>query len=182
MSSMLVRCLTPLAVVAAGALVLPGCGGGGGGSNSTSIFNPVIDLYGPSGASSERLSRLPTEANSDAGTNPPPSMPSAANGKNQWFRLEFPVPLVRSTILDSNPVLVPFDYLLGSITVSDVNGNHIPGLALVNGIDVHGVSHTLDVGFPHDVQSGVDKNAQPNVFLYVANVDNDLSTVAAFGS
>ena len=181
MSSMLVRCLSPLVVVATGALLLPGCGGGGGGSKSTSIGNPIITLVGPTSGASARLSRLPVEANADAGSNPPPSVPSASNGKNHWFRLEFPVALDRRTILDSNPILSPFDYLLGTITISDVTGNHVPGLALVNGIDAKGVSHVTDTGFPHDVVDGVDKNVQPNVFLYVANVDGDLSTTAAFG-
>lgn len=181
MSSKLMRWSSPLIGTLA-VVTLAGCGGGGGGGKkSVNPLDPTINVFGPVSGGPARLSRTPSEANQDGGANPPPSLSPDSNGANQWFRLEFPFAIDRTTILDKDPVFVPFDNLNGNITVSDLTGDHIPGLALVGGKDVNGVNHTTDTGFPHDVQNGVDRNALPNAFVYVANVDYDLSTIAAFG-
>src|SRR5262249_10687704 len=55
------------------------------------------------------------------------------------------------------------------------------GIAMVNGIDAFGTIRSKQAGFPHDVQNGVDMNVGPNVFLYVADVDGNLATAAAWG-
>ena len=180
MSLNLVRWSGPL-VGALALLAATGCGGGGGGKKSVNPLDPTITVIGSTSGGPARLSRSPEEANADGGTNPPPSMSPDSNGANQWFRLEFPFPIDRTTILDKNTIFVPFDNLNGNITVSDLTGDHIPGLALVGGFDVNGKSHAADVGFPHDVVSGVDRNTLPNAFVYIANVDYDLETTAAFG-
>jgi YVTN family beta-propeller protein len=180
MSLKLVRWSGPL-VGALALAALTGCGGGGGGKKSVNPVDPTINVFGPVSGGPARLSRTPDEANADGGVNPPPSLSPDSNGSNHWFRLEFPFAIDRTTILDKNQVFVPFDNLNGNITVSDLTGDHVPGLALVGGRDVNGVNHATDIGFPHDVQSGVDRNTLPNAFVYVANVDYDLSTPAAFG-
>src|SRR6185369_2856402 len=180
MSLNLVRWSGPL-VGALALLAASGCGGGGGGKKSVNPLDPTIQVFGSASGGTARLSRTPDEANTDGGTNPPPSMSPDSNGANQWFRLEFPFAIDRTTILDKNQIFVPFDNLNGNITVSDLTGDHVPGLALVGGRDVNGVNHATDVGFPHDVQSGVDRNTLPTAFVFIANVDYDLATTAAFG-
>jgi len=163
----------------AAALALPACGGGGGGGAGKikGDPDPIIVLSGPTG----RLSRTIDEANTDNGATPPPQLPPTAVNGNHWVRLEFPFPINRATILEDSPFTTPFSYLNGNVTFTDKTGDHIPGMALVNGVDVFGVSHAADPGFPHDVQDNVDRNLGPNVLLYVADVDRNLSTLATFG-
>jgi hypothetical protein len=175
-------CLNALLVAgtAAGASFLPACGGGGGGGSSNApgdTSGSVITLAGPPG----RLSRTIQEANQDNGATPPPSLPPTVSTDNHWIRLEFPFPIDASTILENSTQTSAFSYLNGNITITDPKGEHVPGMALVNGVDVFGVNHAADTGFPHDVQNGVDLNLGPNVFLYVADTDRNLSTIAAFG-
>ncbi len=174
------RLAAPRIVASVVVIVLAaGCGGGGGGGpkNAGNVTDPIIVLSGPSG----RLSRTVGEANLDNGANPPPTLAPTVTTSNHWIRLEFPYPIVPSSILENSPLTAPFSYLNGNITVSDVAGDHVPGLALVNGFDVFGFNHATDPDFPHDVQGTVDRNLGPNVFLYVADVDRNLSTIAAFG-
>ncbi|MBL8842401.1 MAG: YncE family protein [Planctomycetes bacterium] len=156
-----------------------GCGGGGGGgaSGPGSVDDPVIVLNGPTG----RLSRSIEEANVGNGASPPPTLPVTVTTASHWFRLEFPFPIARADVLENNSLTAPFSYLNGAITVNDLTGDHLPGLAMVNGIDALGVNHANDPGFPHDVQGSVDKNLGNNVFLYVADSDRNLSTAATFG-
>jgi YVTN family beta-propeller protein len=137
----------------------------------------VIVLSGPTG----RLSQTPDEANKSNGANPPPMLAPTVTTTNHWFRLEFPFAIARSAVLENSPLTAPFSYLNGAITVTDVTGDHVPGLAMVNGVDVFGVNHAGDAGFPHDVQGGKDKNLGSNVLLYVADLDRNLQTIAAFG-
>ena len=163
----------------AAALLLASCGGGGGGSSS----DPAIDsgalvvLTGSAG----RVSRTIAEANADAGATPLPTLPGTVTTTNHWIRLEFPVNVKRTDVLENSVLTAPFSYLNGAITVSDLHGGHLPGLAMVNGIDALGVDHKNDPDFPHDVQGGVDLNLGKNVFLYVADGDRNLSTFATFG-
>jgi hypothetical protein len=161
----------------------PSCGGGGGsGGAPIHDSDPIIPLIGPvAGGGSGRLSRTIDEANRDAGANPPPSLPASVAADNHWIRLEFPFPIDPSSVLENSPATAPFSYLNGNVTITDPAGDHVPGLALVNGVDVFGVSHATEDGFPHDVQGMVDRNVGPNVLLYVADVDGDLSTRAALG-
>jgi hypothetical protein len=157
------------------------CGGGGGGGSSAVLHgdtsDPVLPLVGNPGT----LSQTPEVANLGAGTAPPPSYDPVVTTTSHWFRIEFPFVLDRNSILSSDPLFAPFSTLNGNITVTDNNGEHIPGMAMVNGVDAFGVRHNADTGFPHDVQSGVDKNVGPGVFLYVADLDGSLATAAAWG-
>jgi len=167
---------------AAGALVVlsSGCGGGGGGSSAKlhgDLSDPVIPLVGNPGL----LSQTPTDANTSNGTTPPPVYETQVTSTSHWFRIAFPFPVNRASILSSDPIYLPFSTLNGNITVNDKDGGHIPGIALVNGVDAFGVNRSKQSGFPHDVQNGVDLNLSPNVFLYVADVDGSLATPAAWG-
>ncbi|MSR47861.1 MAG: YncE family protein [Planctomycetes bacterium] len=157
--------------------VLGACGGGGGGGAPSSSGDPIITLQGPTG----RLSRLIDEANDDNGATPLPTLPSSVTTTNHWIRLEFPTTIRRSDVLENSPLTAPFSYLNGSITINDLDGAHLPGVAMVNGVDAFGVNRSNDANFPHDVQGGVDLNLGENVFLYVADVDRNLSTFATFG-
>jgi hypothetical protein len=141
------------------------------------MSDPVIPLVGNPGT----LSQTPVVANQGAGSAPPPLYDPVVTTTNHWFRVEFPFPVDRTTILSSDPIYSPFSNLNGNITVTDKNGEHVPGMALVNGVDAFGMKHGADTGFPHDVQNGVDRNLGANVFLYVADLDGNLGTIAAWG-
>jgi hypothetical protein len=162
-------------------LTFPGCGGGGGGSGTKGdLTDPTITVVGTPG----QLSQTPETANSNNGTSPPPSFSSTVptlTSTNNWFRFELPYDLVPSSVLGTDPTLKPFSYLNGNVTVTGVRGEHIPGMAMVNGVDAFGVSHVNDNGFPHDVVNGHDRNLGRRTFLYVADVDGNLSTPAAWG-
>ena len=164
-------------VFAMAALSACGGGGGGGASRPGSVEDPVIVLNGPTG----RLSRSIDEANQGNGAAPPPTLPVTVTTGSHWFRLEFPFPLQRTDVLENNALTAPFSYLNGAITVNDLVGDHLPGLAMVNGVDALGVNHANDPGFPHDLAGTVDQNLGANVFLYVADTDRNLSTNATFG-
>jgi len=161
------------------ALLLAGCGGGGGGGSSQGPLDddPIVVLSGASG----RISRTIDEANADNGATPLPTLPASVTTTNHWIRLEFPVNVQRDDVLENSFLTAPFSYLNGAITINDLHGDHLPGLAMVNGIDALGVDHKSDPNFPHDVQSGVDLNVGKNVFLYVADADRNLATFATFG-
>ena len=160
------------------ALLVAGCGGGGGGGGKpSSSGDPILTLNGPTG----RLSRLIDESNVDLGGTPLPTLPPSVTVTNHWFRIEFPVNVNRRHILEDSFLTAPFSFLNGAITVSDLAGAHLPGLAMVNGVDVKGVDHSGHPDFPHDIVDGVDRNLGRNVFLYVADIDRDLSTYATFG-
>ncbi len=160
-------------------LSLPGCGGGSGGSHSENdIQGTVLTVTGTPG----RLSQTAEEANSGNGTAPPPPYLTTVTTDNHWFRIEFPFNLDPKTFLDPSPNLEPFSQLNGNITIVDATGAHVPGLVLVNGIDAFGVDHKNDAGFPHDLSTtSVDRNLGKNVFLFVADVDGNLATLAPFG-
>ncbi len=168
-----------LAAAAMAVAAFTSCGGGGGGgaSRPSGVDDPVIVLSGPPG----RLSQSIDEANVGNGATPPPALTPSVTTSNHWFRLEFPFPIQRADLLENSVFTAPFSYLNGAITVNDLVGDHLPGLAMVNGIDALGVNHANDPGFPHDVQGSVDKNLGNNVFLYVADSDRNLSTFATFG-
>ena len=161
--------------------VASSCGGGGGGGGSAALHgdmsDPVLPLVGNPGT----LSQTPTVANQGGGNAPPPSYDPVVTTTNHWFRVEFPFNVDRSSILSADPLFLPFSTLNGNITVTDTLGEHIPGMALVNGVDAFGMKHGSDPGFPHDVQNGVDRNLGANVFLYVADLDGNLGTTAAWG-
>ncbi len=185
MRAMPIRLSTRVLGVSSGALLLTsllqGCGGGGGGGTSNAGGNvndvPFL-LVGTPG----KLSQTPTEANAGAGLAPPPTFATTVTTDNHWFRIEFPFDIEANTILDSTANLAPFSYLNGNITIVDVNGAHVPGLALVNGRDAFGVDRSSNPGFPHDLTtSGRDLNLGKRVFLFVADVDGNLATPAAFG-
>jgi hypothetical protein len=166
----------------AGALLVfsSGCGGGGGGSTAGlngDDSDPVIPLVGNPGV----LSQTPTEANSSDGSVTPPNYDAQVTSTSHWFRIVFPFTVNRTTLLSSDPIYLPFSTLNGNVTVNDKNGAHVPGIAMVNGTDAFGVNRSKQSGFPHDVQGGVDMNVGPNVFLYVADVDGNLATPAAWG-
>lgn len=159
--------------------LLAGCGGGGGSgaARPRQVDDPIVVLSGPTG----RLSRTIDEANDDNGATPPPTLPPTVTTGSHWIRLEFPTPIARADLLENSVFTAPFSYLNGAITITDLDGDHLPGLALVNGVDALGVSHAADPDFPHDVQGTVDRNLGANVFLYIADADRDLSTYATFG-
>ncbi len=157
------------------------CGGGGGGSGGSrgdELTDPVIALFGPTG----KYSQTPTEANSSGGAIKPPSMPTGTT-TNQFLRLEVPFVVDRRDIVSPDPVYRPFSQLTGNLVVTDSTGAHVPGVAVVNGIDAYGKFRGNDPGFPKDLSgSGADRNLGAGVILYIADDgDGDLSTVAAFG-
>jgi hypothetical protein len=161
------------------AAAMPGCGGGGGGGSTNfngDIDDPAIVLTGTPG----RISQTPQEANAGAGTTPPPTFSVSVTTENHWFRLEFPFDVDPTSILTTDPLTQPFSYLTGNITITDENGAHVPGLALVNGVDAFGVDRSAQI--PHDLApNGADRNLGKRVFLFVADVDGNLATKAAFG-
>jgi hypothetical protein len=164
----------------AGAMLLlaSGCGGGGGSSAGLNggDSDPVIPLVGNPGV----LSQTPTEANSSDGSVAPPNYDAQVTSTSHWFRI-VSRHVNRSSLLSKGSIYLPFSTLNGNITVNDKNGAHVPGIAMLNGTDAFGVNRSKQSGFPHDVQGGVDMNVGPNVFLYVADVDGNLATPAAWG-
>ncbi len=165
-------------------LMLTGCGGGGGGGGSDPTLgasvNAQLHVVGPSG----RMSQTPDEANESKGTNPPAFLANMVSGMNHWFRIVFPFDVRPTTLLSKDVLTDPFSNLNGNVTVTDAEGNHLPGLAMINGIDAFGKNHKNDVGFPVDPDPNdpaVNRNLGKNVFLYVADIDRKLSTFAAFG-
>ena len=180
-----IRRASRTALLGASVLLVGACSGGSGGSGESQntgvlIDDPVIPLVGPTGT----YSMTPEEANSSLGAAPPPVLPAQVQGgRNQYLRLEAPFTVDRSSILSGSPLQAPFSYLNGNISFTDENGQHLPGIAIVNGFDAFGVNRTGDPGFPTDpAASGADLNVGAGVILYVADDgDNDLSTIAAFG-
>lgn len=157
------------------------CGGGGGGAGGgrgDELDDPVITLFGPTG----KYSQTPEEANSSGGAIKPPTMPTSTT-TNQFIRLEVPFVVDRHDITSPDPVYRPFSQLNGNLVITDAIGAHVPGIALVNGVDSTGRFRGNDPGFPKDLSgSGADRNLGPGVILYVADDgDGDLATVAAFG-
>jgi len=158
---------------------LPGCGGGGGGGTSNGDLAEVpISVVGTPGT----LAMTPVEANNANGTAPLPTFTPTVTTDNHWFRLEFPFDLQPTSLLSADGLFEPFSQLNGNLTIVDEAGAHVPGLALINGIDAFGVDHSADIGFPHDLApTGNDRNLGKAVFLFIADVDGDLSTPAPFG-
>jgi YVTN family beta-propeller protein len=160
---------------------LVGCGGGGGGGNdATNLFgpgleDPVLALEGSSGggATAAKFSLTPQEANSGMGTD---SLAQAVTTENHWFRVVFPL------ALDANSIFNPQGGS-SSITVLDDAGQPLAGMALVGGEDANGDDRSVEAGFPVDPDpaTGEDRNAQKNVFLFIADLDDDFTTLAAFG-
>src|SRR5688572_25339055 len=114
------------------AVVLAGCGGGGGGGGSAGggLDGRLLSVVGTPGT----LALSPKDANNRNGTNPPPVFAPTVTTENHFFRIVFPFTVDRSSILTDSPLLKPFSYLNGNITITDASGAHVPGLALVNGI------------------------------------------------
>jgi hypothetical protein len=141
--------------------------------------DPVIPLVGTTG----KFSQTPEEANKSKGATKPPVMPTAAGAENQFIRLEVPFDVNRNEIVSSDSIYAAFSQLIGNLSITDQLGNHVPGIALVNGTDAFGISRGLDAGFPSDINAGGgDNNIGPGVILYVADDgDNDLGTICAFG-
>ncbi len=164
--------------------LLESCGGGGGssdgGGSGGSLQDPVIPLVGPTG----RYSQTPGEANASLGTNAPPVLPPIAGaGENHYLRLEVPFDVTRSSILSKDPLLAPFSFLNGNITITEEKGNHVSCVVMVNGVDAQGKKRTAEEGFPHETTaSGSDLNVGPGIILFVADDgDGKLSTTCAFG-
>ena len=163
------------------ASTLAACSGGGGGGSSTGqTEEPVISLVGPTG----RYSMTPDEANlADGAVKPPLMPPETQSGQNQYIRLEVPFKVRAADIMSSDSIYSPFSQLVGNLTITDETGNHVPGIALVNGMDAFGKFRGNDAGFPHDLTAGgQDRNLGTGVILYVADDgDGVLGTIAAFG-
>ncbi len=161
------------------AALLPGCGGGGGGGSKFrgNLNDPTITVVGTPG----QLSQTPTQANNGNGTAPPPSFSTSVTIENQWFRLEFPFDVDPTSILGTDPVLKPFSYLNGNITVTDATGAHVPGIALVNGFDAFGIDRSALIPVDPNPSGPGNRNLGTRVFLYVADADGDLATKAPFG-
>ncbi|MEW6746141.1 MAG: hypothetical protein AB1486_25660 [Planctomycetota bacterium] len=180
-----------LAILALPIMALAGCGTGGGGGDDANAFggnlsDPEIPVKGPGGT----YSRTPKAANQGNG-NPalaPPTYPAAIqSNQNHWIRLDFPFQVDSRSIMDPDVLYAPFSYLTGNITITDENGNHVPGIPIVNGRDVFGTDRTQDDGWPEDLSgTGRDRNARAQ-FVYIATFPkkdvqgSELASRAAFG-
>ena len=136
-----------LAVLALAGVV--GCGGGSGsggpGNTGEDLSDPVIPLVGPTG----KYSMTPDEANTALGLNPPPLLPPATqDGQNHWLRMEVPFVVDRSTVLADDPLLAPFSFLKGNVTITDSGGKHVRCTVLINGIDRTGRDRSGEEGYP----------------------------------
>ena len=182
----------PFQVAVAGFLasaLLFACGGGGGGGGEFAggIEDPVVPLRGTGGT----YSRTPQEANNGNGgiSSAPPTYPVAVvNGENHFIRLDFPFDVDPASLLDPDVNFAPFSQLNGNLTITDQNGNHLPGIAIIDGRDVFGEDRTDDIGWPADLSgSGRDRNIGSGRFVYIATdpgsdqAGNELESVAAFG-
>ena len=174
--------------VVVGAVACSSGGGGSGGGEpriSEDLSDPVIDVAGAPG----RFSMTPEEANEADGGAPPPRLHSQVTTRNHYFRLEFPFSLSPEDLLLDSSLLEPFSYLNGNLTVTDASGNAISGVAVVDGIDAFGRDRSTEAGFPVARDEGgrnrnlafVDADGvHHSVFLFIADHDGDLSTIAAF--
>jgi hypothetical protein len=150
----------------------------------------VVPLKGTgSSGITATYSRTPEEANAangDPGLAPPPFPSQVVNGQNQFIRLQFPVAIQPSSVLDPDN---PDEFFLnGNIEITGKNGKPIKGLATVGGKNAQGVDVTTLPGWPVEPNSsGIDRNAQPGAFVYVAlgandnPVTTDLEPPVAFG-
>ena len=134
-------------IVGLSGLALTGCSGGSSGGGGLRIAedlgDPIIEVEGAPG----RFSRTPEEANEDNGATLPPQIHPVTTTQNHFFRLEFPFRVTTDEFLLNDPLLAPFSFLNGQITVTDANGNHVPGIAMVNGVDLNGVNRSAEPGF-----------------------------------
>ena len=102
--------------------------------------------------------------------------------ENHWFRMVFPFEIDAKTLLADDPLLAPFSQLKGNLSITDVNGNHLPGIVCINGKDYTGKDRSGETGFPIDAgPDGQNLNVNKQVLVYIADVDENLSTGAPFG-
>lgn len=153
-----------------------------GGFSGTDLNDPVLVLEGPTG----RYSMTPAEAVAISAQSPipvPTPLGATVTTDNHWFRLTVPFDIQRLSVLDpSGPFGLRCSGPICNLQVTDGAGNTLPGLVTVNGLDANGTDRSQDVGFPIDLDAnGNNRNVGAGVLLFIADADDDLSTIAAFG-
>ena len=163
----------------------------GGGKN-----DPVIEISASTAPNTgSRFSRTIEEANAgyvydgtQYSATPPPVIPQAANGANQFIAIKFPFKIsskkVKKTIMKPKPSLGSTSFLTPNVLITDENGLHVKGIPTIKGKDVNGKKLSKNPFFPTWLNAkSKNKLVNSSVLAYIADQgDGDIATPAAFGS
>ncbi len=118
----------------------------------------------------------------------PPSMPTDPAGANQAIRIRFPFALTKSKLKKSiwtpDAAYAPNSFLTFNVLVYDEFGLHVPVIATIGGVDVHGVKHSQDPSFPlWPDELGENRLVDDHSLVLIADDgDRSVSTISAFAS